>query len=69
MSQPTTIAQFAEACKTLTSDEVFEFFEFEISDALRDEIYSMSRTSSHEPCRDALEQIGKQFNVQSLIDY
>jgi hypothetical protein len=64
-----TIADFAEACKTLESDEIYNLFEFDIRDELRSEIISQAAHDAEEPVRSALENIGLQYSVQSLIDY
>lgn len=64
-----TVAEFAAACKHLTSDEIYDLFECEISDALRNEIISLAFVESSEPVREALNYIGRMYNVQSLADY
>lgn len=64
-----TIAEFAEACKTLDCDAIYTLFEDRISDDLRDAIYDVAETNSDEPARDALNAIGLQYNVESLINY
>ena len=69
MTYPTTIAQFADACKGLTHDEIYCLFEDCISDELRDEIYLTVADDCAEPFREACIAIGAQYNVQSLTDY
>lgn len=65
-----TVSQFAEACKTLTSEEIYELFEFSLSEEMRDKIYAIAdNPDAFEPVREAMCEIGKQFNVQALIDY
>ena len=64
-----TVAAFAAACMTLDNDEIYELFEDDISQNLRDQIYAYSETSSAEPARSALNKIGFIFNVQSLVNY
>ncbi len=66
---PTTIAEFAEACKDLSNEEIYCLFEEDISQDLRDSIYCYSSIGCNEPCRDALIKIGTQYSIQSLIDY
>ncbi len=66
---PTTIAEFAEACKDLSNEEIYCLFEEDISDELRDKIYDLAEKDCNEPCRDALIKIGTQYSIQSLIDY
>jgi hypothetical protein len=63
------VADFAVACKHLTSDEIYNLFEYDISDALRNEIISRAAVDSNEPVREALNNIGRTFSVQSLADY
>ncbi len=79
--QISTVQQFAEACKSLDNNAIYELFEDVISQQLRDEIYEFSRpyadtvaqnlagTHTFEPCRDAMIAIGVKYNVQTLIDY
>ena len=69
MTLPTTIAQFAEACKSLDNEAIYELFEDEITQDLRDEIYLTYSTEENEPMREAMYKIGLQYSVQSLIDY
>jgi hypothetical protein len=71
MTTPNTIAEFAEACKTLDNFDIYMMFEEYISDDLRNEIYALARPEEecNEVVRDALITIGMQYNVQSLIDY
>jgi hypothetical protein len=64
-----TIAQFAEACENKSHDEIYELFEDDISQELRDRIYSYSEIDTPEPVRSALNGIGIQFNVNSLKYY
>jgi hypothetical protein len=64
-----TVADFAVACKHLDSDAIYDLFEYEISDALRDMILSRAMPDSNEPVREALNNIGRKFSVQSLADY
>jgi len=65
-----TIEQFVEACKSLNSQQVYELFEFEISEELRDKIYAIADDKdAFEPVRLAMYKLGKQYNVRSLLDY
>ena len=65
-----TVAEFAEACKTLVNDEVYELFESGISEQLREQIYYVYEDlETPEPTRSALNAIGLKYSVQSLIDY
>ena len=65
-----TVHQFAEACRYLGGDDIYELFEDEISDDLRCEIYARCEdTNTTEPARAAFIAIGTQYNVQSLIEW
>lgn len=64
-----TISQFAEACSTLSSEAIYELFEFNLHDEMRDKIYEVADPHSAEPARNAFNEIGKLYSVQSLIDY
>ena len=78
---PRTVQAFVQTCATLSNEEIYELFENEISQELRDEIYSYSRpyaetveqnlagTHTFEPCRDAMITLGQKYNIQNLIDY
>ena len=68
--QVETIAQFAEACKSLDNQGIYELFEDEISQELRDKIYlTFEDLETPEPMRAAIIQIGELYGVQSLLDY
>lgn len=64
-----TVQDFALACKHLTSDEIYDLFEFDISQELRDTIYAESEIDSAEPVRDAFNKIGMRYSVQTLAEY
>jgi hypothetical protein len=63
-----TINEFAEACKTLDSDGIYELFEYCIPQILRDMIYAMAGDCA-EPARASLNKLGYMFGVESLINY
>ena len=64
-----TVADFAAACKHLDSDDIYNLFEYDIADALRDEIISYAHEDSVEPVRDAMIRIGRIYSVNSLAHY
>ena len=72
---PDTIPEFAEACRGLTFDQLVELFEDEIrvqKPLLHSAIYHMSPKSPYdvpEPCREAFNEIGRLYNIKSLIEY
>ena len=69
MKKIKSVAQFAAACKNLTHDQIYTLFEDDISQELRDRIYSYSEIDTPEPVRSALNGIGIQFNVNMLKYY
>jgi len=66
---PQTIPEFVDACRTLSSDAIYDVFESDIPQRLRDELYAMADPESPEPCRSAMIKLGHQHNVKSLIDF
>ena len=68
-AQLQTVAQFAAVCQNLSSDGIYELFENEISEILRDRILGWSLSDSAEPVRDALNRIGRMTGVESLEKY
>jgi len=64
-----TIAQFAAACINKSHNDIYELFEFDISQELRDLIYMRAENDTPEPVRSALNNIGFSFNVNSLKTY
>ena len=68
--QITSIEQFAEVCKSLDSNAIYELFEFELSEEMREKIYAIADDKdSFEPVRLAMYTIGLQYNVESLLNY
>lgn len=68
--QINSVQQFAEACKSLDSDAIYELFEFQLSEEVRDAIYAIADdTDAFEPARLAFNKIGLQYNVESLQNY
>lgn len=64
-----TLAQFAAACKKLSSDEIYELFELVIENPLRNEILNLAPATAQEPVRYSLNLIGRHYEVPSLINY
>ena len=70
MSTPQCIAQFAQACKDLTNDQIYNLFEYEIKQELCEDIYDKYSTSKdNEPMRAAMNRIGAKYNIESLKSY
>lgn len=65
----TSIEQFVEFAANSTVDEIYDAFEFNCSEELRDEVYALSTPDANEPARDAFIKLGKLHNVQSLINF
>jgi hypothetical protein len=63
------LATFAEACKKLSSDEIYTLYEDKLEKHLRLEIINLADTASPEPVRAALNTIGRHYKVDSLINY
>lgn len=65
-----TLQDFATAViKMVDSNDIYELFEYNTPDALRDEIYKLASEDSAEPCREAMNKLGYMFHVESLINY
>ena len=64
-----SMRDFANACKGLSFDQIYALFEDEISQDLRDEIYSTFWSISPEPCRAALHQLGARYCIHELEAY
>lgn len=64
-----TIAQFIAACQGLDSDRIYEIVEYEITEDLYLELMQACTCDTPEPVRCALNQIGRDHGIQSLIDY
>ena len=65
----TTVAAFAATCGVLDHNQIYELFEDEISDNLRNMIYAYADRNSAEPVRSALNRLGRIFDVDSLQNY
>jgi hypothetical protein len=66
---PATVEAFARAAAQMTNEQIFDLFEEGISQALRDEIYSLSDPSSPEPFRSAVEAMGDKFGLPRLTEF
>lgn len=53
-----TLAEFIIRCETATNDEIYELFEFGISDKVRTQVLFFADLSSTEPVRSAMHRIG-----------
>jgi hypothetical protein len=70
MKTPQTVVEFADACRGLSNDGIYDMFEFEIADELRDEILlAAGPLDVPEPVRTAFNAIGKHYDIDSLIAY
>ena len=54
----TTLDQFVAFCKTATNDEIYEAFEDNCSDDVREQVYAHSNPESPEPFRNAMFSLG-----------
>ena len=64
-----TVTDFATACEQLTTSQIYELFENDIADELRDTILSIAPVDCSEPVRYALNALGDVYEVKSLTDY
>ena len=54
----TNIVEFIRKCEVSTNIEIYNLFEFECSDELRDLIYDFANPKSPEPFRSAMYNLG-----------
>lgn len=66
---PKTIPGFAKACKNKSHAEIYDLFENKISEELRDALYCFSPMRSPEPVRWALNELGRLYHIDALINY
>lgn len=65
-----SLEAFIAACDKQDNDRIYEIFEYEIDDNTYVHIMShCDDDETPEPVRCALNNIGKQHGIQSLIDY
>ena len=66
----TSLEAFMQACDKQNNDRIYEIFEFDIDDNTYVHIMShCDDDETTEPVRCALNNIGKQHGIQSLVDY
>lgn len=66
------LKKFAFECTDLTSQKIYEKFEFGTDDDTRDMIYHLGKLAypgTPEPFRAAMNCLGENYNIQSLKDY
>jgi hypothetical protein len=54
----TSIVEFIRQCEVSTNDQIYELFEFNCSEDLRDLIYDFANPTSPEPFRSAMYNLG-----------
>jgi hypothetical protein len=54
----TTFEQFIAFCQTASNDEIYEAFEDNCTDDVRDEVYSYANPGNPEPFRNAMFNLG-----------
>jgi hypothetical protein len=65
-----TLQDFATAViKMVDSNDIYDLFEFNTPDALRDEIFKLAPDWSDEPVREAMIKLGYMFHVETLINF
>lgn len=56
-----TIAEFVAHARTLDADGIYDLIEYDIPDALRDEILGLADPESPEPFRSAMGALGIEY--------
>ena len=54
----TTIAEFIQQCEVSTNDQIYDLFESNCSDKVRNEVYFFADLTSPEPFRSAMYNLG-----------
>lgn len=54
----TTIAEFIQKCEVSTNDQIYDMFETNCSDKVRNEVYFFAAPTSPEPFRSAMYNLG-----------
>jgi len=63
------IIYVVDVCRTLDSEEIYDFLEDVVPDNIRDEVYKYAEPGCNEPYRNAINKLGALYNVQSMIDF
>jgi len=64
-----SIEQFVFACRGLSRDQIYDLFEYQIADELRDRIFHLAPAMHPEPVRFAMNLLGREWDVESLRNY
>ena len=64
-----TLQQFACACEGKSPEEIYNLFEHDLCNTLREQIYALAEETDPEPARTGMNAVGEQYNVSSLKDY
>ena len=64
-----TIQEFAVNCSGRSSEEIYDIFEVDATDFVRDEVMLLAGIKSCEPVREGLNKLGYMFGIKSLIEY
>ena len=64
-----TMKQFADVCNDLSHNNIYCLYEDEITQELRDEIMQTFWSTSAEPTRAALRQLGERYCSVGLQSY
>lgn len=65
----TTIKDFLEACKGKSAGQIEDIFDLQIDDNTYVCIMSRADDEADDPMKSALNMLGKEYNIQSLVDY
>ena len=65
-----SLEDFLKACEQQSNDRIYEIFESEIDENTYVHVMShVDNDEDPEPVRNALNNIGRQHGIQSLVDY
>ena len=53
-----SFTEFVSRCLNATNDEIYQIFEFETAENVRDQVYAFADPASSEPFRSAMCRIG-----------
>lgn len=53
-----TLDEFVKFCKTASNDDIYDAFEFDTTDEVRDQVYELASPDANEPFRSAMYNLG-----------
>lgn len=64
-----SIEEFVQQCKNKSCDEIYDLFENNTTEQVRDSIYEFAPEDVNEPARYAFRLLGNNRNIESLKNY